>query len=120
MRECPRKQSSWASQVQDEDNLGWNDHDLEIGYLTLTATTEQSNVSQVRDQLKVMTLDEKSELANQLGLFVTCAPSSSSIYHHSKRAVLCIVMPYTIQRYLCVTNGLYCDTGMEQRPLWPS
>jgi hypothetical protein len=29
---------------------------------------EQSMVSQVRDQLKVMTLEEKSELADQLGI----------------------------------------------------
>jgi antitoxin component HigA of HigAB toxin-antitoxin module len=54
--------------VQDKDNLGWNDHDSEIGYLTLMVTTEQSAVSQVRDQLKAMTLEEKSKLANQLGI----------------------------------------------------
>jgi hypothetical protein len=54
--------------VQDEDNLGWNDHNSEIGYLTLMATMEQSVVSQVRDQLKVMTLEEKSNLADQLEL----------------------------------------------------
>jgi hypothetical protein len=30
--------------VQEEDNLGWNDHNLEIGYLTLMATMEQSVV----------------------------------------------------------------------------
>jgi hypothetical protein len=41
---------------------------LEIGYLTLTATTEQSTVSQVQAQLKVMTLKEKNELTNELGV----------------------------------------------------
>jgi hypothetical protein len=41
-------------------------------------------------------------------------------HHHSKRAVLCIDMPYTIQRLLCVTNGHYCATIMVQWPLWPS
>jgi hypothetical protein len=54
---------------------------------------------------------------------VTCAPSSSFLlftHHHSKRAVLCIVMPYMIQRLLCVMNGHCCVTGMELRPLWPS
>jgi hypothetical protein len=40
-------------------------------------------------------------------------------HHHSKRAVLCIVMPYTIQSSLCVTNGHYCVTDMIQWPLWP-
>jgi hypothetical protein len=54
--------------VQDGDNLGWNDNDSEIGYLTLMVTMEQSAVSQVRDQLKVMTLEEKGKLADQLGL----------------------------------------------------
>jgi hypothetical protein len=42
------------------------------------------------------------------------------IHHHSKRAVLCIDMPYTIQRSLCVTNGHRCVTVMVQWPLWPS
>jgi hypothetical protein len=41
-------------------------------------------------------------------------------HHHSKRAALCVVTPYTIQRLLCVMNGCYCDTGTKQRPLWPS
>jgi hypothetical protein len=31
-------------------------------------------------------------------------------HHHSKRAVLCVVVPYTIQRFLCVTNGHGCVT----------
>jgi hypothetical protein len=38
------------------------------------------------------------------------------IHHHSKRAVLCIVTPYMIQRFLCVTNGHYCVTIMIQGP----
>jgi hypothetical protein len=41
---------------------------------------------------------------------VTCAPSSPISHHHSKRAVLCIVTPYMIERLLCVTNGHYCVT----------
>jgi hypothetical protein len=32
------------------------------------AMTEQSAVSQVREQLKVMTLEQKSELADKLGV----------------------------------------------------
>jgi hypothetical protein len=44
---------------------------------------------------------------------VTCTPSSFIFHHHSKRAVLCVVMPYTIQRSLCVTNGHCC---VEQGP----
>jgi hypothetical protein len=51
---------------------------------------------------------------------VMCAPSSSFSHHHSKRAVLCVNMPYMIQRSLCVTNGHYCVTLMIQWPLWPS
>jgi hypothetical protein len=54
--------------VQEEDNLGWNDHNSEIGYPTLMATTEQSAISQVRAGLKVMTLEEKNELASKLGV----------------------------------------------------
>jgi non-ribosomal peptide synthetase component E (peptide arylation enzyme) len=55
-RDCLKKQqSSQASQVQEEDNLGWNDHNSEIGYPTLTAMMEQSAISQVQAGLKVMT-----------------------------------------------------------------
>jgi hypothetical protein len=54
--------------VQEEDNLGWNDHNSEIGYLTLMATTEQSMLSQVQAGLKAMTLEEKNELANEMGV----------------------------------------------------
>jgi hypothetical protein len=54
--------------VQNEDQLGWNDQDSEIGYPTLTATTEQSTVSQIKDQLKVLTLEQKNELANKMGV----------------------------------------------------
>jgi hypothetical protein len=57
-----------ANQVQEEGNTGWNDHESEAGYLTLMATTEQSAVSQIRDQLKVLTLDQKSELTSKLGV----------------------------------------------------
>jgi hypothetical protein len=41
-------------------------------------------------------------------------------HHHSKRAVLCVDMPYTIQRSLCVTNGHCCVIFMIQWLLWPS
>jgi hypothetical protein len=37
-------------------------------------------------------------------------------HHHSKRAVLCVVTPYMIQRHLCVTNGRYCVIIMIQGP----
>jgi hypothetical protein len=57
-----------VNQAQEKDNLGWNDNDSEIGYLTLMATTEQSTISQVREQLKALTLDQKSELVNELGV----------------------------------------------------
>jgi hypothetical protein len=54
--------------MQEEDPLGWNDNDSEIGYLTLTATMEQSTLIQVQAELKVMTLEEKNELANKMGV----------------------------------------------------
>jgi hypothetical protein len=54
--------------VQDEDQLGWNDQDLEIGYPNLTVTMEQSTISQIKDQLKALTLEQKSELANEMGV----------------------------------------------------
>jgi hypothetical protein len=54
--------------VQNEDQLGWNDHNLEIGYPTLMVNTEQSMVSQIKDQLKVLTLEQKNELANEMGV----------------------------------------------------
>jgi hypothetical protein len=54
--------------MQNEDQLGWNDHDSEIGYLTLTANIEQSTVSQIKDQLKALTLEQKNELANKMGV----------------------------------------------------
>jgi hypothetical protein len=67
-KDCPRGWLSWVNQAQEEDNLGWNDNDSEIGYPTLMATTEQSTISQVREQLKALTLDQKSELVNELGV----------------------------------------------------
>jgi hypothetical protein len=68
MKDCSKGWSSQASQIQEEDNLGWNGHDSETGYLTLTATMEQSAILQVWEQLKVMTLEENSELASELGV----------------------------------------------------
>jgi hypothetical protein len=41
---------------------------LEIGYLTLTANTEQSAVLQIKDQLKMLMLEQKNELANEMGV----------------------------------------------------
>jgi hypothetical protein len=57
-----------VNQAQNEDQLGWNGHDSEIGYPTLTANMEQSAVSQIKDQLKVLTLEQKNELANEMGV----------------------------------------------------
>jgi hypothetical protein len=68
VRQCLKPRTSHASEVQSEDQLGWNDHDSEIGYPTMLATTERSAVSQVREQLKAITLDQKCELADELGV----------------------------------------------------
>jgi hypothetical protein len=57
-----------VNQVQNEDHLGWNDNDSEIGYPTLMATSEQSSVLQLKDQLKVLTLEQQKELANEMGV----------------------------------------------------
>jgi hypothetical protein len=57
-----------VNQVQNEDHLGWNDNDSKIGYPTLMATLEQSSVLQLKDQLKVLTLEQQKELANEMGV----------------------------------------------------
>jgi hypothetical protein len=57
-----------VNQAQNEDQLGWTDHDSEIGYPTLTATSEQSSVSLLKDQLKALTLNQQKELANEMGV----------------------------------------------------
>jgi hypothetical protein len=67
-QDCKQGRSSKVSQAQEEDNLGWNNHDSEIGYPTLMATTEQSTISQVQAGLKAMTLKEKNELASKMGV----------------------------------------------------
>jgi hypothetical protein len=67
-RDCHKKQSSCTSQMQDEESQGWNNHELEIGYPTLTVKMEQSTISQACKGLKVMTLKEKNELASELGV----------------------------------------------------
>jgi antitoxin component HigA of HigAB toxin-antitoxin module len=59
---------SRANQVQNKDQLGWTNNDLEIGYPTLMATMEQSMVSQLKNQLKVLTLEQQKELANEIGI----------------------------------------------------
>jgi hypothetical protein len=65
---CPKPKTSHANQAQNEDQLGWTGNDSEIGYPTLMATTEQSSVSQLKDQLKVLTLEQQKELANEMGV----------------------------------------------------
>jgi hypothetical protein len=67
-RNCPRRRLTQANQTQEEYEAGWNDHDSEARHPTLMATTEQSTVSQVREQLKALTLNQKSELASKLGV----------------------------------------------------
>jgi hypothetical protein len=62
-----RPRMSQVNQVQNEDQLGWNDNDLEIGYPTSMATMEQSAVLQLKDQLKALTLEQQKELANKMG-----------------------------------------------------
>jgi hypothetical protein len=54
--------------MQDEDNQGWNDNELEMGQSTFTAKIEQSTISQVCKGLKAMTLEEKNKLASKLGV----------------------------------------------------
>jgi hypothetical protein len=67
-RDCSKKQSSQASQVQDEGKQGWNEDESETGWSTFTARTEQSTISQVCEGLKAMTLEEKNKLASELGV----------------------------------------------------
>jgi hypothetical protein len=68
VQQCLKLKTSRVNQVQNEDQLGWNDNDFKIGYLTLTMTMEQSAVSQIKDQLKALTLEQKSKLANEMGV----------------------------------------------------
>jgi hypothetical protein len=68
VQQCLKPKTSRVNQVQNEDQLGWNNNDLEIGYPTLTATMEQSTVLQLKDQLKVLTLEQQKELANEMGI----------------------------------------------------
>jgi hypothetical protein len=67
-QQCLKPRTSRVNQAQNEDNLGWNNDDLEIGYLTLMATMEQSSVLQLKDQLKALTLGQQKELANKMGV----------------------------------------------------
>jgi hypothetical protein len=66
--QCLKLKMSQANQAQNEDQLGWNNNDSEIGYPTLTTTTEQSTILQIKDQLKVLTLEQKNELASKMGV----------------------------------------------------
>jgi hypothetical protein len=54
--------------VQNDNQATWNDTELEVGYPTLTVWTKQSAVSQIKEQLKVLTLDQKNKLANEMGV----------------------------------------------------
>jgi hypothetical protein len=67
-KQCLKPRTSRVNQMQNEDQLGWTDNDLEIGYPTLTATTEQSTVLQLKDQIKALTLEQQKELANKMGI----------------------------------------------------
>jgi hypothetical protein len=59
---------SQANQMQNEDAPRWEDQESEVGYPTLMANMEQSVVSQIRDQLKALMLEQKNELANKMGV----------------------------------------------------
>jgi hypothetical protein len=65
--------------------------------------------------LKKVKLPKPRKVKNVDGCYV-CTFFLIVFHHHSKRAVLCIAMPYMIQSLLCVTNGRYCVTSMVQGP----
>jgi hypothetical protein len=67
-KDCKQGRSSWVSQMQEENDQGWNDDESEVGWPTLMATTKQSTILQVQAGLKAMTLEEKSKLASELGV----------------------------------------------------
>jgi hypothetical protein len=67
-QQCLKPRNTQVNQVQNEDQLGWTDNDSEIGYLTLMATSEQSSVSLLKDQLKALMLNQQKELANKMGV----------------------------------------------------
>jgi hypothetical protein len=59
---------SWANQAQNEDQSICDDQESEVRYPTFTMNTEQSTVLQIKDQLKVLTLEQKNKLANEMGV----------------------------------------------------
>jgi hypothetical protein len=67
-KQCLKPKTSRVNQAQNKDQLGWTNNDSEIGYPTLMATTEQSTVSQLKDQLKALILEQQKELANEMGV----------------------------------------------------
>jgi hypothetical protein len=67
-RVCLHRQQSRVNQAEPKDQLRWNNSDLEIGYPTLMATMNWSAMSQLGDQLKALTLDQKKELADEMGV----------------------------------------------------
>jgi hypothetical protein len=67
-KHCLKPRMSRVNQAQNEDQLGWTDNDSEIGYPTLMVTTEQSTVLQLKDQLKVLSLEQQKELVNEMGV----------------------------------------------------
>jgi hypothetical protein len=64
--QCLKPWSSQTNQTQYEEQ--WTNNDSEVGQPTLTATTKQSAISQVQEGLKAITLDEKNELAKEMGI----------------------------------------------------
>jgi hypothetical protein len=67
-KQCLKPRMSWANQVQNKDQLGWNDNNSEIGYPTLMAIMEQSSVLLLKDQLKALSLEQQKELMNEMGV----------------------------------------------------
>jgi hypothetical protein len=102
-KDCKQGGSSWASQMQEEDDQGWNDNELKLGQLTLTATTEQSIISQVRAGLKAMTLEEKSELASELGVGEDFTLAWSG-QHWSGKVAIAMCMYWRGNQWQCIST----------------
>jgi hypothetical protein len=54
--------------VQDEEEYRWNDQELEVRHPTHTAMMDQSTVLQIRSQLQAISMEEKSQLADKMGV----------------------------------------------------
>jgi hypothetical protein len=61
---CPHGQTSQVQQAQDEDNIEWNDYKSKGGQ----SMTNQSTMSQVQSQLQAISMEEKGQLANEMGV----------------------------------------------------